>query len=338
MRENPMIEVRQLRKYFPLRKGFLERFSLREHRRRFIEAVDGVNFQIFGGDVFGLVGESGCGKTTTGKILSLLETPTSGSVFFEGTDLTKIRGTELKEFRRRVQMIFQDPYESLDPRLTISRAVAEPLEIHKIGSSNKERDELVSDMLEHVDLKPAELFLHRYPHELSGGQRQRVVIARAMVLRPDFVVADEPVSMLDVSVRAGILNLMLRLREEFDVTFLFITHDLAVARYMSNKMAVMYLGEIVETGATEDLTSNPLHPYTNLLMSAVPIPDPLAKRKRIRTRSEVPSQVDVPHGCKFQSRCEKAEMVCSERRPELAEVGKGHFLACHRYWMPTSVC
>lgn len=328
MQNQTLIDVQSLQKYYPVRAGVLD--LLKSHDQKFVKAVDGINFQIAKGDIFALAGESGCGKTTTGKLLSLLEAPTGGSIRYGDVDLARLKGKELKEFRSRVQMIFQDPYESLDPRFTVLRTVSEPLIVHGIASSEEERTKLVSEMIERVGLKPARDFLHRYPHELSGGQRQRIAIARAMVLHPAFIVADEPVSMLDVSIRASVLNLMLRLREELDVTYLFITHDLAVARYMSNKMAIMYLGEIVEMGATDDLINHPMHPYTNLLMSAVPIPDPSEKRERVRATSEIPNPIDAPPGCKFHPRCSSAKKGCSQKRPELIEVTPGHIVACHR--------
>jgi len=302
---------------------------LRREGQRFVKAVDDVSFQISRGEIFALAGESGCGKTTTGKLLSLLETPSSGSIIYEGEDLANMKGRRMKHCRRRIQMIFQDPYESLDPRFTVMRTLLEPLLVHNIGT-HSERNELVSSILEKVGLRPPRDFLMRYPHELSGGQRQRIAVARAMILNPTFIVADEPVSMLDVSVRAGILNLMLQFREELGITYLFITHDLAVARYMSNKIVIMYLGRMVEMGSTDEVLAQPIHFYTKLLMSAVPTPDPSAGRVRIKGISEVADPVNIPSGCSFHPRCQGRQEICAQLIPEMVDVGKGHLVACHK--------
>jgi len=323
--DGKVFTVKNLVKYFPVKAGFGAMFA----PERFVHAVDGVSFEIEKGEIVGMVGESGCGKTTTGRLLTRLETPTSGQMLFHGTDIGKLEGRKLKEFRRKVQMIFQDPYESLNPRFTVFATVSEPLVVHGIGESYEEREEMAARALEHAELRPAEEFLYRYPHELSGGQRQRVSIARALVLRPEFVVADEPVSMLDVSIRAGIMNLMLRLRDEYDIPFMFISHDVSVTRYMSHRIAVMYLGNIVELALSEDIIKNPLHPYTEALLSAVPIPDPKAKHGRVEIRGELPSPIDIPPGCSFHPRCLYRRAICSELKPPLREVTPGHWAQCH---------
>ncbi len=324
--EQVLVRAEGLRKLFPLSRGILARIM--SHDDRFVHAVDNVTFTIGQGEILGLVGESGCGKTTTGRLLALLETPTEGKILYAGTDLAALRGGEIKPFRRQVQVIFQDPYQTLDPRYTVLDAVAEPLRIHGIGNKDDQSDRVLA-MLEHVDLKPAEQFAGRYPHELSGGQRQRVAIARAMILEPRFIVADEPVSMLDISIRAGVMNLMLRLKQEFGVGYLFITHDLSVARYMSDRIAVMYLGRIVEVGPKEDVILNPRHPYTRILLSAVAVPDPRTRRDRVQVAGEPPNAVDLPNGCRFHPRCPQAQAVCREAEPSLAAAEPGRSVACY---------
>ncbi|MCJ2520182.1 MAG: ABC transporter ATP-binding protein [Candidatus Thermoplasmatota archaeon] len=319
-------DVQGLQKLFPLKTGLLQSFMGRE---RFVHAVNEISFRIRRGEILGMVGESGCGKTTTGRLLVALEAPTSGTMHFDGTEITELGDAEMKGFRRRVQMIFQDPYESLNPRFTVLDTVGEPLVVHSVTDSLEERENIVARALEHSELKPASEFFHRYPHELSGGQRQRVSIARAIVLRPEFIVADEPVSMLDVSIRAGIMNLMLNLRDEFDLTFLFISHDVAVTRYMSDRIAVMYLGRIVEMGDTESVIKNPLHPYTHALLSAVPVPDPKHKHGRVKITGEISSPIDLPPGCSFHPRCPYAKDICEQVKPELREITKGHYAECH---------
>ncbi len=321
-----VIKVRDLKKYFELHAGMFKIWG----EPIYVKAVDGINFDIRRGEILGLVGESGCGKTTTGRLLTRLEDPTAGSIIFEGTDIAKLKGKELKKFRRNVQMIFQDPYESLNPRFTVLKTIMEPLIIHGIGDTYDERVEMVIKALEDAELKPAEEYLERFPHELSGGQRQRVAVARALVLRPKFIVADEPVSMLDVSIRAGVMNLMLDLRDKYGIPFLFITHDIAVSRYMSDRMAVMYLGKIVEIGESDEVVFNPMHPYTKALISAVPVPDPDHKHGRVQIKGEIPSPINLPPGCRFWPRCPYAQKgLCDVKEPPLVEVGEGHYVACH---------
>jgi peptide/nickel transport system ATP-binding protein len=319
-------KVQNLVKLFPIRSGLIDSLMGKD---LYVHAVNNVSFNVHKGEIFGIVGESGCGKTTTGRLLVRLEDPTSGSMFFEGVDIATLRGKELKEYRRNVQMVFQDPYESLNPRFTVFATVAEPLYVHNIGDKFEEKVDMVCRALEHAELKPPEEFLQRFPHELSGGQRQRVAIARTLVLRPKFIVADEPVSMLDVSIRAGIMNLMHSLREEYHIPFMFISHDVSVTRYMSDRIAVMYLGNIVELAETENVIKKPMHPYTQALLSAVPVPDPAAKHGRIKIIGELPSPINLPTGCVFHPRCLYKKEICSRVIPELREVTKAHFAQCH---------
>ncbi len=281
------------------------------------------------GEILGLVGESGCGKTTTGRLIARLETPTEGRIMFEGVDIASLNARELFRFRRELQMIFQDPYESLNPRHNVMRAISEPLLIHKVADSRERREELVIRALEDAGLRPGQDFLDRFPHELSGGQRQRVAIARAIVLNPKIIVADEPVSMLDVSIRAGVMNLMLDLREKYRVPYVFITHDIAVARYMCDRIAVMYLGRIVEEASTEDVIAHPTHPYTRALLSAVPVPDPEHVYSAVPIKGELPSPIDLPSGCRFRTRCLLAQEICTTTTPPRVEVSLGHIAECH---------
>jgi peptide/nickel transport system ATP-binding protein len=320
-----LLDLLNVTKLFLLKR---QAFSLRGHR--FVHAVDGVSFSLEPREIFGLVGESGCGKTTTGKLIVKLYEPTSGRIFLDGQDITQIRrGPALRQFRRSVQMIFQDPYESLNPRFTVFDAVAEPLLIHGVRALS-EREARVAEILAQVGLTPPETFLFRFPHELSGGQRQRVAIARAMVIHPKCVVADEPTSMLDVSVRAGVMDLLLGLRQELGVSYLYITHDLAVARYMSDRLAVMYLGKIVELGPTEEVIQSPQHPYTQALLAAVPVPDPTYQRPSPAIKGDVVAPVNPPLQCRFLSRCPRAEEVCRDSpHPPLADLGSGHLVACY---------
>ncbi|MGD8751949.1 MAG: ABC transporter ATP-binding protein [Anaerolineales bacterium] len=323
-----LVEVKKLSKLYPVGAGVFRQADT------FVHAVSEIDLQIMRGESVGLVGESGCGKTTTGKLMTRLIDPTSGSINLytedEGSvDIASLRGGEMKLFRRRVQMIFQDPYESMNPRLTIYDTVAEPLDVQGVGTV-AEREARVSDLLETVGLAPASSFLFRYPHELSGGQRQRVAIARALVINPDFVVADEPTSMLDVSVRTGVMHLMQDLAESFGVTYLYITHDLAVARYMCDRIAVMYLGKIVEFGDTEEVLHNPKHPYTRALLSAVPIPDPTYKREAVEIKGGITKPVNPLPRCRFYDRCPWADHVCEENdHPPLEDENDEHFAACY---------
>lgn len=323
----PLVKVENLKMYFPVGNALFSK------AKSYLHAVDDVSFEIPAGQSLALVGESGCGKTTTGKLLTRLVTPTGGSIHLRSddgmVDLASMKERHLKKFRRRVQMIFQDPYESLNPRLTIFDTVAEPLQVQGIGSL-LEREEMVATLLEQVGLTPATSFMFRYPHELSGGQRQRVAIARALVVNPDFIVADEPTSMLDVSIRTGVINLMMELADNMGLSYLYITHDLAVARYTSQQMAVMYMGKIVERGDTEEILEYPLHPYTRALISAVPIPDPALKRATPSIKGGVSKPINPQPRCRFYDRCPRAAQVCAENdHPPLRECGAGHWVACY---------
>jgi len=324
-----LLKVDGLVKHFPVHMGLLD--SLLRREVPMVKAVDGISFTIKRGEIFGLVGESGCGKTTTGRAVIRLIDPTSGHVLFDGTDVDELPRGEVKAYRREMQIIFQDPFESLNPKMTIYELVAEPLEIHGMGAGDEERRALVSESLEEVQLIPPEEFLFRYPHELSGGQRQRVAIARALILKPRFVVADEPVSMLDVSIRTEVLNLMLDLREKLGLTIMFITHDLAIARYMSDDIGVMYLGKLIEYGGTRDVLDDPDHPYTQALMAAVPVPDAERKRGDLPITGETPQPINVPPGCRFHPRCPYAFDRCILEEPPLMEVEPGHGAACFLY-------
>jgi oligopeptide transport system ATP-binding protein len=318
-----LLHVDKLVKYFPITRGIVIQRQVGA-----VHAVDGISFDIIKGETLGLVGESGCGKSTAGRTILQLYKPTSGSVFFEGRDLTKLRREELRKTRRRMQMIFQDPYASLNPRMTVGEIISEPLYVHGI-SSGKESADRVGKLLKLVGLNPA--FSDRYPHEFSGGQRQRVGVARALSLEPSLIICDEPISALDVSIQAQVVNLLEDLQNRMGLTYLFIAHDLSMVRHISTRVAVMYLGVIVELTNRQELYSHPLHPYTQALLSAVPVPDPVIeqKRKRIILQGDVPSPVNPPSGCRFRTRCPIAQAVCAESRPEFREVGSGHWVACH---------
>lgn len=322
----PLIEVRDLVKHFPLRRGLLANLAGETDA---VRAVNGVSFTVARGQSLGLAGESGCGKSTTAKLLLKLIEPTSGTIRFEGEDLTALRGTSLKEFRRRAQLMFQNPYESFSPRFTIARAVAEPLIIHGVKDPD-ERAQRVRQALNDVHLRPAEAFLHKYPHQLSGGQLQRAVLARALVLEPEFLAADEPVSMLDVSVRAGILNTMKEQSEKRQLTTVYISHDLSLLQYLCDATAIMYLGQIVEMGPTAAVIEEPKHPYTQALIATIPIPEPERRRTVIPIHGGIPSAINVPKGCPFHPRCPYAMDICRERVPPPVQAD-GRTVRCFLY-------
>jgi oligopeptide transport system ATP-binding protein len=320
---NVLLRVENLTKHFPITRGILIQRQVGA-----IQAVDNVNFDIREGETLGLVGESGCGKSTTGRVILQLYRPTAGKVFYRERDLTELKGELLRQARRDMQMVFQDPYASLNPRMTVGNIIAEPLEVHGIGKG-KERRERVQDLLRLVGLSPH--FVNRYPHEFSGGQRQRIGVARALALQPEFMVLDEPISALDVSIQAQVVNLFEELQETFGLTYLLIAHDLSMVRHISDRTAVMYLGKVVELAPRDELYTHPLHPYTQALLSAVPIPDPVRERKRERIILEggVPSPANPPQGCRFHTRCPLAIDVCKRVEPEWREVAPDHWVACH---------
>jgi len=314
MTNQPLVEIKDLKKYFPA------------SHKQIVRAVDGVSFTIHRGETLGLVGESGCGKTTVGRLILRLIEPTSGEIRFDGRDLLATGRGEMRALRRRMQIIFQDPYSSLNPRMKVGAIIAEPLEIHRVGD-RRERKDRVAELLRVVGLDPD--YANRYPHQFSGGQRQRIGIARALALNPDFIVADEPVSALDVSVQAQVVNLMQDLQERFGLTYLFISHGLAVVKHISTRVGVMYLGKLVELAPAQEIYANPLHPYTQALLDAIPIPDPDVKRKAPQgLGGEAPNPIAPPTGCRFHTRCPHATERCGSEEPELVEVSPGHFVAC----------
>src|SRR5512143_3699054 len=318
-----LLQVKGLKKYFPITQGILIQRKVAD-----VKAVDGLDFTVDRGETLGLVGESGCGKSTTGRTILQLYRPTAGDVFFQGKDLAKLQGEELRKMRRYMQMIFQDPYASLNPRMTVGDIIGEPLEVHNIAKG-KEKKDRVQELLQIVGLNP--YFINRYPHEFSGGQRQRIGVARALAVNPDFIVCDEPISALDVSIQAQIINLLEELQSKFNLTYLFIAHDLSVVRHISDRVAVMYLGKIVELTDRTSLYENPLHPYAQALLSAVPIPDPAIEERRSRTilTGDVPSPAHPPSGCTFHTRCPVAiQGVCDRYEPYWREKGKDHWVAC----------
>lgn len=323
MEKEVILEIKNLCKYFPVKKGIFGKKSL-------VKAVDNVSFSIKRGETLGLVGESGCGKTTTGRTILKLYEPTSGNIIFKGEDITKKSEKAMVPLRRKMQMIFQDPYASLNPRMTVGDIIGEAIDIHGLYKG-KERDKRIRFLLDKVGLNGSHI--NRYAHEFSGGQRQRIGIARALAVEPDFIVCDEPISALDVSIQAQVINMLEELQEEFGLTYLFIAHDLSMVKHISTHIGVMYLGQMVEKGLSDDVYLNPKHPYTKALLSAVPIPDPkVAKNnKRIVLEGDIPSPIDPEPGCRFKGRCSKAMTICSQKDPVLKEVENGHFVACHLF-------
>jgi oligopeptide transport system ATP-binding protein len=320
----PLLRVEGLVKHFPLTQGIVFKKTVGQ-----VRAVDGVNFTLQSGETLGLVGESGCGKSTVSKLLMNLERPTAGSVFYKGTDVTNLKGRELRRLRRNIQIIFQDPYSSLNPRMTVGDIVSEPWDIHPDVVAAKDRPRRTRELLERVGLNPD--FVNRYPHQFSGGQRQRIGIARALALQPEIIICDEPVSALDVSVQAQVVNLLGELQRDFGLAYIFIAHDLSVVRHISDRVAVMYLGSIVEVGSEDDIYEKTAHPYTQALLSAVPVLDPAARehKKRIMLTGDVPSPANPPSGCRFRTRCWKAQDICATEPPALVDRGQGHPVACH---------
>lgn len=321
-----LVEISGLKKWFPVQKSFLEQFAA--GHTDYVRAVDGVSFDIHRGEAFGLAGESGSGKTTIGRLAIGLETLTEGSVLFDGIDLQSLKSEELRRLRRRMQVIYQDPMASLNPRLSLGEAIMQGLKIHFPQKSKEHRD-IVLMMMEKVGLTPPLFYFNKYPHQISGGQRQRVVIARALITQPELILADEPIAMADVSVRALLLDLMIQLKEELNLTYLFITHDLATAKYICDRIGVLYLGRFAEIGNLRDVYAHPLHPYTQALLAAVPVPDPHRRRMQSMPEGEIPNPINPPSGCRFHPRCPFAEELCAQQEPELRQLKPMHAVACH---------
>ncbi|MEH6991479.1 dipeptide ABC transporter ATP-binding protein [Neobacillus drentensis] len=324
MSENkPILEIKGLKKYFPIKTGFFNKVT------GHVQAVDGVDFNVMPGETLGIVGESGCGKSTTGRTILRLLNPSAGEVWFNGKDLAKLSKEEMRQMRKEIQMVFQDPYASLNPRKTIRQILLEPLKVHGIGSSHGERMKKVEEIIEVVGLRKEHL--DRHPHDFSGGQRQRIGIARALILKPKVIIADEPVSALDVSIQSQVLNLLKDLKKEFNLTLIFISHDLSVVRHLCDRIAVMYLGRVVEIADKKQLFTNPSHPYTRALLSAVPIANPKAKRKRVILQGDLPSPANPPSGCTFHPRCPVANESCKTKIPILQDIDSGHQVSCHLF-------
>jgi peptide/nickel transport system ATP-binding protein len=325
---NDLVRLEHITKHFPVQSGFLAMLLNKGHIPA-VHAVDDINFTIRQGEVFGLAGESGSGKSTVGRLVLRLHDPTSGHVFFDGIDLNQLHTEEMRRMRSRMQLVFQDPLASLNPRMTIGQAILHPVTIHMVDISKSEQRQRVLNILAAVGMNPPETFYDLFPHQISGGQRQRIVLARALVTNPELIVADEPIAMADVSVRTLLLDLMMNLKKEFDLTYLFITHDLATAKYICDRIGIMYLGKLMEMGNLHEVYSRPLHPYTQALLAAVPVPDPNKRRTQELPTGEIPNPIDPPSGCRFHPRCTIAKKICSQEEPALRELLPQHTVACH---------